>query len=61
MRAHYTKVEREKATIESRMVYIKDRFKNVFLRGIQKLSLKELIPNKKTGMTSSSPLSLSCR
>mgnify|MGYP000003615595 FL=1 len=47
VRAHYTKVEREKATIESRMVYIKDRFKNVFLRGIQKLSLKELIPNKK--------------
>ena len=38
VRAHYTKVEREKATIESRMMYIKDRFK---------LSLKELIPNKK--------------
>lgn len=47
VRAHYTKVEREKATIESRMVYIKDRFKNVFLRGIRKLNLKELIPNKK--------------
>lgn len=47
VRAHYTKVEREKATIESRMVYIKDRFKNVFLRGIRRLSLKELIPNKK--------------
>ncbi|SCK02319.1 Segregation and condensation protein A [uncultured Eubacterium sp.] len=47
VRAHYTKVEREKATIESRMVYIKDRFKNVFLKGIRKLNLKELIPNKK--------------
>lgn len=47
VRAHYTKVEREKATIESRMVYIKDRFKSVFLKGISKLNLKELIPNKK--------------
>lgn len=47
VRAHYTKVEREKATIESRMVYIKDRFKSVFLKGIRRLSLKELIPNKK--------------
>lgn len=47
VRAHYTKVEREKATIESRMVYIKDRFKNVFLKGIKMLNLKELIPNKK--------------
>ncbi len=47
VRAHYTKVEREKATIESRMVYIKDRFKNVFLKGIRNLNLKELIPNKK--------------
>lgn len=47
VRAHYTKIEREKATIESRMIYIKDRFKNFFLKGIRKLSMKELIPNKK--------------
>ena len=47
VRAHYTKVEREKATIESRMVYIKDRFLGAFRKGIKKLSLKSLIPNKK--------------
>lgn len=47
VRSHYTKIEREKATIESRMIYIKDRFKTFFLRGISKLSLRELIPNKK--------------
>lgn len=47
VRAHYTKVERDKATMESRMVYIKDRFKNMFLKGIRRLNLKELIPDKK--------------
>ncbi len=47
VRAHYTRVEREKASIESRMVYIKDRFKSALARGIGRLSLKELIPNKK--------------
>ena len=40
-------MEREKATIESRMVYIKDRFKSALSRGIGKLNLKELIPDKK--------------
>lgn len=48
VRAHYTKIEREKATIESRMIYIRDRFKNAFKRGLDKLSLRELIPDKKS-------------
>ena len=47
VRAHYTRVEREKATIESRMVYIKERFTAAFARGLKRLSLRELIPNKK--------------
>ncbi|MGF6376037.1 segregation and condensation protein A [Clostridiales Family XIII bacterium PM5-7] len=47
VRKHYTKIEREKATIESRMTFIKDRFINAFKRGFSKLSLKELIPDKK--------------
>jgi len=47
VRAHYTRVEREKATIESRMVYIKDRVVGAFTKGIKRLSLKTLIPNKK--------------
>lgn len=47
VRSHYTKIEREKATIESRMVYIKDRVLSVFNKGIGRLSLKALIPNKK--------------
>lgn len=47
VRAHYTKIEREKATIENRMIYIKDMFKGAFKKGIKKLSLKSLIPDKK--------------
>ena len=47
VRAHYTRVEREKATIESRMLYIKDRVIGAFTKGIKRLSLKSLIPNKK--------------
>lgn len=47
VRAHYTKVEREKATIENRMIYIKDLFKGAFSKGINKLNLKALIPDKK--------------
>lgn len=47
VRAHYTKVEREKATIESRMIYIRDRFRNALKNGIQRLNLNALIPNKK--------------
>lgn len=47
VRTHYTHMEREKATIESRMQYIRKRFKSAFDRGIKKLNLKELIPDKK--------------
>ena len=47
VRAHYTRIEREKATIESRMSYIKNRFKSAFSHGLKRLSLKELIPNRK--------------
>lgn len=47
VRAHYTKVEREKATQESRMLYIRDRFRSAIARGFKKLNLKELIPDKK--------------
>lgn len=47
VRAHYTRVEREKATIESRMVYIRDRFKSALTKGVGRLNLKELIPNKR--------------
>lgn len=47
VRTHYTRVEREKATMESRMIYIRDRFRSAFNRGLRRLNLKELIPNKK--------------
>ena len=47
VRAHYTRVEREKATIESRMSFIKNKFRSAFTHGLRRLSLKELIPNKK--------------
>ena len=47
VRAHYSRVEREKATIENRMIYIKDMFKGAFRKGIRKLNLKSLIPDKK--------------
>ena len=47
VRAHYTRIEREKATMESRMIFIKDRFLSAFKRGVKKLSLKALIPDKK--------------
>ena len=47
VRAHYTKIEREKATIENRMIYIRDMFKGAFSKGIKKLNLKALIPDKK--------------
>lgn len=47
VRSHYTRVEREKATMENRMIYIKDRFLGALSKGIKRLSLKALIPNKK--------------
>lgn len=47
VRSHYTRIEREKATIESRMSLIKNRFKSALSHGLRRLSLKDLIPNKK--------------
>ena len=48
VKSHYQRVEREKASIESRIVYIKDKIKKAIVGGIKKLSLKELVPNKKS-------------
>lgn len=45
VRAHYTRVEREKATIETRMVYIKNRLLQAISGGVRRLSLRELIPS----------------
>lgn len=47
VRAHYTRVERERATIESRMLHIRDCFKRAWSKGLKKLSLKALIPDGK--------------
>lgn len=47
VRAHYTRVEREKATMETRMVYIKNRFLRAIAAGVRRISLRELIPDKK--------------
>ena len=47
VRRHYTRIEREKASIENRMVFIKDTFKSAFNKGVKMLNLKALIPNKK--------------
>ena len=47
VRRHYTRVERERATIETRIVYIRDRFKKAFARGVRRVNLKELIPDKR--------------
>ena len=46
VRAHYQRVEREKATIESRISYIGAKLKSALSHGLKWLSLKELIPNK---------------
>ncbi|MDD4378068.1 MAG: segregation/condensation protein A [Eubacteriales bacterium] len=47
VKRHYTRVERQKATIEDRMRYIKSMFKTA-LGGIKKtFNIKELIPEKK--------------
>ena len=47
VRAHYTEVEREKASIENRMVYIKNMFSRAVAKGIKRLNLRALIPDKK--------------
>ena len=47
VRAHYQRVEREKATIESRIGFIRNKLRSIISQGLKKLSIKELIPNKK--------------
>lgn len=46
VRRHYTKIERDRASMESRMVYIYDRLKNESLSkgGKRRLLLTELVP-----------------
>ena len=46
VRAHYQRVEREKATIESRISYIGAKLRSAISHGLKRLSLRELIPNK---------------
>ncbi len=47
VRAHYQRVEREKATIESRIKFIGSKLKDALVHGLRKLSFRELIVNKK--------------
>lgn len=47
VRTHYTRIEREKETIENRVVFIRDKFLGALKCGIKRLSFKEIIPNKK--------------
>lgn len=47
VRRHYTRIEREKATVEGRMTFIRTVFKSAFSKGVNKLNLKALIPDKK--------------
>ena len=47
VRAHYQKVEREKATIESRIRLIGTRLRDALSKGLRKLSFRELIVDKK--------------
>ena len=47
VRAHYQRVEREKATIESRIGFIRNKLRNIISQGLKKLSIRELIPNRK--------------
>lgn len=44
---HYTRIEREKATIESRITYIKTTLHNAFAGGRKSVNFKELIPEKR--------------
>lgn len=47
VRAHYQRVEREKASIESRIGFIRTKLAGIISRGLKRLSMRELIPNKK--------------
>lgn len=44
VRKHYTKIEREKASMESRIKYIMDRFRSEQNTGSRKIFLRELVP-----------------
>lgn len=46
VRSHYQRVEREKASIENRISFIKDKLRGLLSRGLKRLSFRELIPNK---------------
>lgn len=45
VRAHYTKIDREKATTEGRIAFIANKLKSALMHGLKKLSFKELIPD----------------
>lgn len=47
VRARYQRIEREKASIESRISLIRDKLFTAIRSGLKRLSMKELIPNKK--------------
>ena len=47
VRAHYQRVEREKATIESRIKLIGNKLRDALSKGLRKLSFRELIVDKK--------------
>ena len=47
VRARYQRVEREKSSIENRIRYIASRLKSAMARGVRKMPLRDLIPNKK--------------
>lgn len=47
VRSHYTRIEREKETVENRVVFIRDKFLSALKRGIKRLSFKEIIPDRK--------------
>ncbi len=47
VRARYQRIEREKASIESRISLIKTKLATALRSGFKRLSIRELIPNKK--------------
>ncbi len=44
-RRHYTRVERDRESMENRMVHIRDLFRHARLAGVSELDFKELVPN----------------
>lgn len=46
VRRHYTRIEREKVSIESRIEYITQRFKEFLSHGRKRIPLFELVPNR---------------